>query len=45
MIREITKDEIAECVKVIKASFQTVAKEFNITLENAPRYVAFSTTE
>ncbi len=44
MIKEISKCNIPECVKVIKDSFLTVAKEFNITPKNAPRYVAFSTT-
>lgn len=45
MIRQIKKEEIPECVNVIKDSFLTVASEFGITQENAPRYVAFSTTE
>lgn len=44
MIKEISKDNIPECVKVIKDSFLTVAKQFDITPQNAPRYVAFSTT-
>lgn len=45
MIRQIERKDIAECVDVIKTSFMTVAQEFNITPENAPRYVAFSTNE
>ena len=45
MIRHIERSEIPSCVKVIKESFATVAKEFNITVENAPRYVAFATSE
>ncbi len=44
MIKEISKCNIPECVKVIKDSFLTVAKQFDITPKNTPRYVAFSTT-
>lgn len=42
MIKEISKDNISECTKVIRESFSTVAKEFNIKKQNAPRYVAFA---
>ena len=45
MIKEIDKSEIAECVNVIRKSFQTVADEFGFTIENAPRFTAFATTE
>ena len=45
MIKEIGKNEIAECVSVIRKSFQTVADEFGFTPENAPRFTAFATTE
>ena len=45
MIKEINKNEFAECVNVIKRSFQTVADEFGFTIENAPRFTAFATTE
>lgn len=45
MIKEIDKSEIAECVNVIRKSFQTVADEFGFTPENAPRFTAFATTE
>lgn len=45
MIRKITETEIAECVKVIRDSFQTVADTFGFTEENAPRFTAFATTE
>ena len=45
MIREVRQEEIPECVQVIRRSFQTVADEFGITPENAPRYVAFATDE
>ena len=45
MIKEIDKSEIAECVNIIRKSFQTVADEFGFTIENAPRFTAFATTE
>ena len=45
MIKKIDEAHIEECVKVIKESFSTVAKEFGITEENAPRYTAFATTK
>ena len=45
MIREVRKEEIPECVRVIRRSHQTVADEFGFTRENAPRYVAFATDE
>ena len=44
MIKEISKNEFAECVSVIRKSFQTVADEFGFTIENAPRFTAFATT-
>lgn len=45
MIKEIDRNEIAECVKVIRESFATVADEFGFTAENAPRFTAFATTK
>lgn len=45
MIKEVSKTDIAECVKVIKNSFLTVANEFGFTVENAPRFTAFAATE
>lgn len=45
MIKKISVSEIAECVKVIRKSFATVADEFGFTVENAPRFTAFATTE
>ncbi len=45
MIKRISKDEIPDCIEVIKKSFKTVAKEFGFTPENAPRFTAFATTE
>ena len=45
MIKKIDKSNIAECVNVIRKSFQTVADEFGFTPDNAPRFTAFATTE
>lgn len=45
MIRKVQREDIPECVKVIRKSFQTVADEFGLTEENAPRFTAFATTE
>lgn len=45
MIREINKNDIPDCVEIICKSFMTVADEFGITKENAPRFTAFATTE
>ena len=42
MIKEITKKDFPECVYVIKESFMTVADEFGFTVENAPKFTAFS---
>jgi len=43
VIMKITGDDIPQCVEVIRESFATVAEEFNITRENAPRFTAFAT--
>ena len=45
MIREVRREDIPECVDLIKKSFRTVADEFGYTEENAPRFTAFATTE
>ena len=45
MIKEIEQKDLATCVEVIRKSFATVAEEFNITEENAPRFTAFATDE
>jgi len=45
MIRKVEEQELATCVKVIKESFSTVANDFGFTVENAPRFTAFATTE
>lgn len=44
IIREVSKADVPECVRVICRSFQTVADEFGFTPENAPRFTAFATT-
>ena len=44
MIKKIIKENIPECVEVIRSSFFSVANEFGFTEENAPRFTAFATT-
>lgn len=44
MIRKVNLSEMQICSDVIKESFLPVALKFNITKDNAPRYVAFSVT-
>ena len=45
MICKMKRNEIPVCVEVICRSFMTVADEFRFTIENAPRFTAFATTE
>ena len=45
MIREVYREDIPECVSLIKQSFMTVADELGFTEENAPRFTAFAVTE
>ena len=45
MIREVRREDLPDCVRVIRTSFQTVADKFGLTEENAPRFTAFATTE
>ena len=45
MIRAIEEKDIKECVNVIRKSFMTVAKQYNITVENSPYFTAFATDE
>ena len=45
MIREVRREDIPACVRVIRNSHQTVADTYGFTTENAPRYVAFATDE
>ena len=45
MIKEVRKNDIPECVEVIRESFLTIANEFGFTEENAPRFTAFATNK
>ena len=45
MIRSMHKTEISACTALIRTSFATVAAEFGITAENAPRFTAFAVTD
>ena len=45
MIKAVDVKDIAECAKVVRESFSTVANEFGFTIENAPGFTAFATTE
>ena len=45
MIQELHRNDIHECVVVIKDAFMTVANEFGFTMENAPRFTAFAMNE
>lgn len=44
MIREMTAEDIPECVEVIRGSFLTVADELGFNEQNAPRFTAFAVT-
>ena len=45
MIRKAEREDLPECARVIRESFQTVADEFGFTRENAPGFTAFAVTE
>ena len=45
MIREAKRDDVPVCVDIIRKSFKTVADEFGFTIDNAPGFTAFATTE
>ena len=45
MIKKVEEQNLAECAKIIRKRFATVAEEFGFTVENAPRFTAFATTE
>lgn len=45
MIQPITPADIPACVHVIREAFLTVAKAFDFTAENAPRFTAFAMSE
>lgn len=44
-ICQINKYQVPECVSVIRESFMSVAREFELTEENASHFTAFATTE
>ena len=45
MIREVKREDIPTCVTLIRSSFMTVADEYGITKENAPRFTAFAISD
>lgn len=44
-IREITKDELPQCVEVIRKSYETEAMAFGITEMNCPNHASFITLD
>ncbi len=44
-IRPARREDLAACADLIRRSFMTVAEEFGLTEENAPRFTAFATDE
>jgi len=44
VIREVMPEELSLCAGLIRTAFLTVADEFGITAQNAPRFTAFATT-
>jgi GNAT superfamily N-acetyltransferase len=45
MIKQVARDELQICLEVIHTSFQTVAKEFGLTMENCPGHTSFMPLE
>jgi len=45
MIRKVNEQELSACADIIRESFITVANDFDLTIENAPRFTAFASTE
>ena len=45
MIRKAEKPDLPACAALIRRSFLTVAEEFGITEQNAPRFTAFAVTK
>ena len=41
VIRQVNKNELDECLKVIHQSFSTVAEQFGLTKENCPKHTSF----
>ncbi len=44
-LRPVLKSELPACVRLIRESFLTVAAQFAITPENAPRFTAYAISE
>ena len=44
-LRPIRRDEIPECVRVIRESFMTVAREFGYTKEKSPLFTGYLISE
>ncbi len=44
-IKPIVDNEIPYCVDLIKRSFLTIANQYGITEENAPRFIVFAINE
>ena len=44
MIKQVDVSEFPRAAEVIRTSFATVAKEFNLTEQNCPTHTSFSTT-
>ena len=44
-LRHVRPEDLPSCAALIRESFRTVADEFGLTEENAPRFTAFSVTE
>ena len=45
MIKQINRENIPECVNVIRESFMTVADELKLTAETSPGFTGFSISE
>jgi len=45
IIKQINQSDLIFAAEVIRESFATVAKEFNITEQNCPNYTGFITIE
>ena len=45
MIKQIQASDLERCLSVIRESFATVAKEFNLTEQNCPTHTSFTKIE
>lgn len=41
IIKKVTKQQLPECLDLIHKSFETVANDFGLTIENCPKHTAF----